>query len=128
MTAKTQHSRLGIASVLLGIGVWGYFALLVVFFFRTDAFSKLEWIWERPKPQGQVTAGGFEGLVEMVLVLGLLFVAIPAVGHITGLVLAMAGCIQQKRKRLFAIIGFPINAMYFILVAMILLGARATMG
>lgn len=127
MTTRTQHSRLGIASVLLGVALWAYFALLVMLFLRTDAFQKISWIWDKPARPGQVT-GGFEGLFEMLLVLLFLFLVVPAAGHFTGLALAFIGCIQQKRKRMFAVIGFPINGLYFILGVMIFLGSGARQG
>jgi hypothetical protein len=120
VNGKTQFSRLGIASCVLGVFVWIYYIAAIFVFFYTDLLKSFNSLGGTSR-SGQVVSG-FEGLLEAILLLIFLYVVVPFAGFGLGLILGLAGCIQQKRKRVFAVIGLPVNALFFLFLVIVLLG------
>lgn len=116
MNAKTQFSRLGIASFLIGMSIWAFLLMMLALLLFTDVFSSFIDSISQPR-SGQIV-GGFEGMFEALLLLIFIFGVVPFIGFGLGTILGIAGCIQQKRKRLFAVLGLSLNALYLVLTAL----------
>ena len=92
-----QHSRIGIASFLIGIGTPLLILCLFIFSISLDSFLN-----------------GYQRR-DFNLVLGLLVIFTPPFGHLTGLVLGIAGVRQPDSKKLFPILGITFNGLFLLL-------------
>jgi hypothetical protein len=100
MKVPLQHSKLGIASVLIAIVVWGYFLLLGTLLLKTELANNLF-----PKDMGFIAqAAAFLLIILFVLLL-------PLAGFLAGLVFGIFGIFQKTRKRVFAVIGLILNVL-----------------
>ena len=113
-TIPKKHSRLGLASIILALGIWLYLIISGLLFFRTEFFTKFYNSYLNNKRGGMVE--GFGDLAVFILFLLFLFVFIPGVGHLLGFIFGFIGSLSQTKKRLFGIIGIILNLSPFILV------------
>ena len=103
VAAPAGHSRMGIASFVLAILVGlGIFAIIVVL-----------GVMETSTPGGVDESSVVVGLLGLGIVLGLLI-------NVVGLGLGVAGAIQRRRKKLFAILGIVLNAVIFLGVLVVI--------
>lgn len=116
MTERQGQSRLGIASCLMAIGVWVYSAIAVLIAARTDAASQIGRLFATGQT-GMVKGVGDFGLA--VFIAGLVFIVIPVVGHLVGIVCGAAGAFSTTRKRIFAFLGVMLNAAPFLIGAVL---------
>lgn len=95
---KTRHSRLGIASFLIGVGSFIYSVVLV-----------LTSVWivnSRDSSEHEYQFSIFTAYY--------VFFVAPAT-HLVGLILGICGCLQNKRKKILATIGIAINLLFLVM-------------
>src|SRR5687767_12715793 len=109
-TLPKKHSKLGIASTLLGLAVWIYFVIILLILFKTDYLSKL---YDALFPNKN---SGLSDIWVAVLFLLFIFIGIPALGHLVGFILGIIATISPTKKRLFGIIGIILNVFPFLLI------------
>jgi len=114
---RFQHSRLGIASFILGILLWAYLIILIILATQTDFLNQLA----TPIQGLKNDSLGLSGLLKFFFWLVLLFGIIPFAGHMIGLILGLVGTIQKRKRRVIAISGLVINGLYFLLSAVLMI-------
>lgn len=101
MNERQKHSKLGIASCLIAIGIWTLFFLFFVLSLNSDGFSKF-------------VETTFYDLLHIntgltVIVMVILFGVIPIGGHILGAIFGIIGSCGKNKQRSFAVIGLILN-------------------
>ncbi|MBS1792483.1 MAG: hypothetical protein JSS81_01445 [Acidobacteria bacterium] len=108
---ESKHSRLGLFSCFVAIGIWVYLAVLTGLFFFTDWFPKFFGDQMLPASRG---ISDLRGLGMAIVWLAALFLFVPVIGHIAGFVCGAAGALSRRRNRLFAFTGLFLNLLPFI--------------
>ncbi len=116
-TFNKKHSKLGIASLFLAIGIWIYLVLMFGLIFKNENFTLLI-------NDTFFKDAGIGGLGVALILLMILFGVIPIAGHILGAVFGIIGILQKTRKRLFGFIGLILNLIPFILGVVLFLTGR----
>jgi hypothetical protein len=102
------HSKLGITACLLAFAVWIYFTIAVYLFFFVDGFTQK--VTDLLVPPSNRIAD-LRGLGVAIVVFTVVFLAVPAAGHLIGLVISFIGLVRAKNKKLFPILGLILNAL-----------------
>lgn len=109
-TIVKKHSKSGVASCLIALGVWFYFGVVILCVFYSERFWKiLDNIFSK--------SDGTSGLGELglaIIFLIFLLVVVPFIGHLIGLILGAIGTIQSTKNRLFGVIGLILNIFPFV--------------
>ncbi|MBX7055453.1 MAG: hypothetical protein K1X36_10885 [Pyrinomonadaceae bacterium] len=103
---RKKHSKLGIASTIVAVGVWVYFAVMFVLVFYVDGFSGYLTDLFVPESRGMTD---LRGMGVGVVLFSTIFLLLPVVGHLIGTILGTAGLFVTSRKRLFSVIGIVLN-------------------
>ena len=120
-----KHSKLGIASTLIAIGIWIYFALAVVLFLNTDFFAKIFDTIFSSKQGGMVKGFGDSGVAILLLIV--LFIGIPVLGHLLEMIFGLFGIFSKTKNKIFSVIGLILNILPFILgLILFLIGSWST--
>lgn len=121
MNESESHSKLGIVSTFLAVGIWIYLAILFWIIFKTNYFSEIIEKYVSTKKGGMVD--GFADFGIALSLLALLFLGIPIFGHITGIMFGIFNLFSKTKKRLFGVIGLILNLLPFVLsIALYLIG------
>jgi hypothetical protein len=92
---EVAHSKLGVASFLIGIGIFISSVVLI-----------LTAVWGA---SGSGISEFQEGFAIFVVYYVLLF---APMAHFTGLISGICGCLQNKRRKILAIVGIVINLLF----------------
>jgi hypothetical protein len=92
---EIEHSKLGVASVLIGIGIFISAAIVMLFNVKMEG-------------DGEITK--FESNFMFISVY-YVFIFAPA-AHLVGLILGIGGCLQNKRRKVLAIAGIITNLFF----------------
>ncbi len=103
---RKKHSKLGIASTVVAIGVWLYFAAMFVLVFYVDGFSGYLTDLFVPESRGMTD---LRGMGVGVVLFSTIFLLLPILGHLLGTILGTAGLFTTSRNRLFSVIGVVLN-------------------
>ena len=95
-----KHSKFGIASTLLALGIWLYVGISAFIFIKIDESGN-----------SQI----FGSLSTLILSAFILFLVLPIIGHILGIILGIVGCFSKTRIRVFGVIGLILNVLPFVL-------------
>lgn len=121
MNERASHSKLGIVSTFVAVGIWIYLVVLFWIIFKTNYFSEIFEKYFSTKKGGMVD--GFADFGIALSLLALLFLVIPTFGHLTGLFLGIFTIFSKTKKRLFGVIGLILNLLPFVLsLALYLIG------
>lgn len=99
MSAIMKHSKHGIASCLIAIGIWFSLALIFGLIIAQISVSKLV---------GNVFHEFLN--IEIGLVIG---------GHILGIIFGIVGSCAKNKKRVFAVIGLILNILPFVIIPLL---------
>jgi hypothetical protein len=106
MNKRIEHSKFGIFSTILAIGIWIYLAVIFLFFFGCISCANfLEHTFFKDS--------GFGGLGVALILVIILFVVIPVGGHILGAIFGIVGCFAKNKKRIFSVTGLILNILPF---------------
>jgi accessory gene regulator protein AgrB len=94
-TDEIKHSKFGVASFLIGIGIFISAVVLVL----------INWVFENKIDNVDFSMGFAVFTLYYVL-----FFA-PA-AHFIGLILGCSGCLQNKRRKVLAIAGIVVNLLF----------------
>jgi hypothetical protein len=108
MSEMPKHSKLGIASCLIALGIWGCLALIFALILNFESFSKF-------------LGDSFFKLLNIetglaVIVVVFLFGVIPIGGHLLGIIFGIAGSCAKNKQRVFAVIGLILNILPFFII------------
>ena len=103
---RNRHSKLGIASTIVAVGVWVYFAVMFFLVFYVDGFSGYLPDLFVPESRGMTD---LRGMGVGVVLFSTIFLLLPIIGHLIGTILGTAGLFVTSRKRLFSVIGVALN-------------------
>jgi len=111
MSAIIKHSKLGIASCLIAIGIWLSLALIFVLILNVNSFSKF-------------LEDAFNKLLSIetglaVIVILFLFGVVPIRGHILGVIFGIIGSFAKNKQRVFAVIGLILNILPFVIIPLL---------
>lgn len=120
-TASQTHSKLGIAACLLAFAVWVYFAIAVYLFFYVDGFTdKVTELFVSPSNR----IADMRGFGVAVVILGVVFLIVPAAGHLLGIIISLIGIFRKSKKKLFPTLGLILNLLpLVILIVLYVLGS-----
>ena len=107
MSESLKHSKLGISSCLIAVGVWVYFAMLFYVVFYVKSFPKFFNDYFFPD------SNGIGALGVAIILFAFLFAGIPVIGHFIGFICGIIGSFAKNKQRLFAITGIFLNALPF---------------
>lgn len=100
------HSKLGIASCLIAVGVWIYFGILFLMFIYTTKISKF---LEDTFVRNADGSSSFGAAGVFLIFFAVIFVVVPIIGHLIGFIFGTIGTIQGNKKRLFGAVGVFLN-------------------
>ena len=120
-TSTKIHSKLGIAACLLAFAVWIYVAIAVYLFFYVDGFTdKVTELFVSPSNR----IADLRGFGVAVVILAVVFLLIPAVGHLFGIIISLVGIFRNNKKKLFPTLGLILNLLPLgILIVLYVLGS-----
>ena len=96
-----RHSKLGIASIIIGVGLPLFVVVLAISFFVSG---------DPYKPKTDFTNVLNKFFSTVLLIVGLL--APPL--HLTGLIFGLIGVFSKQNKKLFSIIGIILNLIFLV--------------
>ncbi len=116
---RNFHSKLGIASTLLAVGTWIYLAISLLLFFQTSLFTKFYDNFLSSNQGGMIKGMGDFG--AFILLILFLFLVIPILAHLCGIVLGLIGSFSKTKIRFFGVIGLLLNILPFVLLGILYL-------
>jgi len=110
-----KHSRLGIASFVLGVAIILFVIFVILLFTVIATMNHRDNFWD---PES-LTAN--QRLMMMMSLTGFAVI----MGHLLGVALGIAGVAQKNRKLIFAVLGLELNAGALLLIGVIAVGLAA---
>ncbi|MBX7169973.1 MAG: hypothetical protein K1X72_03375 [Pyrinomonadaceae bacterium] len=114
-----KHSRFGIASTILALCIWLYLAISLLLFFETNLFTSFYDKFLSSNQGGMIKGMGDFGL--FILLMLFLFLVVPILGHLCGIVLGLIGSFSKTKIRVFGVIGLFLNILPFVLLGILYL-------
>lgn len=108
VTERKPHSKLGMLSCLIAIGVWVYFVAAFYLVFYVDGFTKYLSDLFIPESRGMTD---LSGMGAAVVLFAAIFFVIPAGGHLFGSLIGAIGLFRSSRNRLFPALGLLLNVL-----------------